>query len=357
MDTSDTIGFDTHTQISITGCQCASARDHALGLSPCCSSDHWSYAIKQVRKSVLCTTAATITSPATFLVFFEKKRQREINRQDPHNLKQLETSLLVENDYAFNGDFLNSRDIFAYRRSRSEHLLFRLMHHMKQKDTNRTCVRISKGVFLVQQWDVSETLSMDFDYADSSDSSTSDINTFSFNGLYQEMISQTQHSSRDSSTDGFVPYTHTLGVRFTNPYQEMRDILVLGNIPLWCQTLLVTECMRHLPIRHGQTVYGLLPFAKEMGFQFGRLPHIERVIHQKIRQEPYPEMIVIFERFAMELVHPRMMLEDVDVDGVTWEEKYKAILDALLYCEIPRTQAAIITKLANEWAALQQIVL
>ncbi|KAI8331450.1 hypothetical protein EDC96DRAFT_429293, partial [Choanephora cucurbitarum] len=242
-------------------------------------------------------------------------------------------------------------DIFAYRRSRSEHLLFRLMHHMKRKDTNRTCVRISKGVFLVQQWDVSETLPMDVDYADSSDSST--INTFSFNGLYQEMIYQTQHNQQTTEDDDFVPYTHTLGIRFTNPYQEMRDILVLGNIPLWCQTLLVTECMRHLPIQHGQTVYDLLPFAKEMGFQFQKLPHIERLVHQKMRQEPYPEMIVIFERFAMELVHPRMMLEDTDVNGVSWEEKYKSILDALLYCEIPRAQAAIITKLANAWAASQ----
>ncbi|KAI8349705.1 hypothetical protein BD560DRAFT_312751, partial [Blakeslea trispora] len=243
-----------------------------------------------------------------------------------------------------------------FRRSRSEHLLFRLMHHMKRKDANRTCVRISKGIFLVQQWDASETLHpLDYDYPES-DSSTSDINTFSFNGLYQEMIYQTQHRRRtslDSKEEGFVPYTHTLGIRFTNPYQGMRDILVLGHIPLWCQTLLVTECIRQLPVQHGQVVYGLLPFAKEMGFEFNRLPHLDRLVHQKIRQEPYPEMIVVFERFAMELAHPRMMFEDISVDGSTWEETYETILGSVLYCEIPKHQASTITKLANAWAASQ----
>ncbi|KAI8063408.1 uncharacterized protein B0P05DRAFT_239653 [Gilbertella persicaria] len=336
--------------LDISHCTCASIRDHELGIAPCCSKDHWNYAIKQVRKSVMCTTAATISSPATHIVAYERTKREKDNQEMPTAKEMLGT-----NNYCFNSEFLSTRDIFDYRRSRSEHLMFRLTHSLTKKDLNRSCVRLSRGIFLVQQAGVSDTPDSSLsDFLDPYSLNTGPINigTLTMDELCQDMIRQVTEQTTMKTT--FTPFTYTLGVRYTNPYEHMHDVVIQGEIPLWCQTLFITEYMRQLPIQFNSVVYGLLPFAKDIGFRFVQLPYVDSYTKDK---EPYPEMIVLFERFALELVDPNLLFEDTPMRGSSWQERKTEILRAILYCEIPDDQAKVITNLANAWASSQDFLL
>jgi hypothetical protein len=287
-----------------------------------------------------------------------------------NNMGCLDTS-----SYNFNSEPLSSEDIFAYRRSRSEHLLIRMLHTFTKYEFSHSFVRLSKGTFLLQKCEPSEPVNFPSPntFSDAVDLFVQDdaiapIGTFSFNDLFNDMMQQTIDKEQQEQEEAekkrrlFKPFTYTLGIRFTNPYKNMNDILVRGNIPLWCQTLFITECMRVLPIDQGATIKGLLPFAKDIEFHFTALPFVksnvkdqEDITAAAAAVEPYPELLVMFERFAMELSDPQMMLEIVNVDAAEWRVRFNTILKGVLYCEIPDDTAIIITTLADEWARTQGI--
>lgn len=354
---------NSESYMAFPHCDCSSVQEHEEGTAPCCSKDHWSYALSQVRKSIFNSTSAAIYSPIPFIYGYEKQLKKQKNDPTP-NIKK---KVMKANIYAFNDEPFSTKDIFSYRQHRSEHLLFRMAHNFGRYKLSHSFVRLAKGVFLVQKWEFSEPVdvlpplsipSNAFDYL-TMENTTVPIETFSFDDLFSDMMQQTRQKLEqpvkqehiEPDVRSFIPYTYTMGVRFTNPYNNSRDILVRGNIPLWCQTLFITECMRFLPITPGSTVNNLLPFAKSIGFEFTTLPIVQFANTQVV--EPYPELIVLFERFAMELTDPQMMLKNADVGGRTWEERHKAILGGVLFCDIPDETALIITTLANQWATTQ----
>ncbi|KAG2190790.1 hypothetical protein INT46_007652 [Mucor plumbeus] len=355
-----------NVSIEFPKCHCATAQDHELGIAPCCSSDHWSYALAQIRKNVYNSTTAFVSSPAYYINAYENKYKKISNKLAELPLPGSESDLLGLFAYNFNAEPLSTQDIFEYRQLRSEHLLMRMLHCFDKHDFNISFVRLSLGTFMIQKWEFgmpltylsanSLTNAMDLFIKDDS---LAPIDTFTFNDLFNDMMEQTnitaiekkrqEEEEEKQRAKTFIPYTHTLGIRYTNPYNYMRDILVRGNIPLWCQTLFITECLRLLPIAPGTVVHGILPFAKDIGFHFQTVP----IVKNNKFKEPYPEIAVMYERFAMELSDPQMMLENRDVYGKTWEDVQNKILAGVLYCEIPDHTATMITSLSIEWAKTQ----
>ncbi|KAI8979197.1 hypothetical protein BDF20DRAFT_795299, partial [Mycotypha africana] len=139
----------------------------------------------------------------------------------------------------------------------------------------------------------------------------------------------------------FIPFTYTIGVRYTHPYHGIRDILVRGRIPDWCRTLIITECMRNLPIKPGMVLSGLLPFAKDMQFHFTQLS-------RKTIPYIYPDMLVSYEKMTMDLCWPQ---SPFDTEKQSPPQQRQSPM-----CDIPDHTAAIITKMANEWVANQQTI-
>lgn len=322
-------------------CNCATEAEHDSGASPCRSADHWRYAITNIRKTMFNSTTCAIPSPALHLIRYELDLKKSRNE----NVSIEQYYPLTHPLYTFNSDPLSTTDIFAYRTSRSEHLLLRLLQFFAIHASNHSFVRIAPGNFLVQKYEASDsefpsprTISNAIDFFGQS---CAPIGTLSFNDLYNDMIAQsTLPTPRQNA---FIPYTYTLGVRYTNPYKRMRDVLVRGHIPLWCQTLFITECMHLLPIEQGTTLKGVLPFAKDIEFTFGSLQP----------NDPYPDLLIMFERFAMELSDPHMMYEVPSHEMHLWKSRQLNILDGVLYCEIPDETAMLITNLANAWAGSQ----
>jgi hypothetical protein len=235
-----------------------------------------------------------------------------------------------------------------------------MAHTINTEELTYTFSRLSRGIFLVQKHQPSEPI--DFPSRTSFDKSfgikiddSAPIDTFTFDILFNDMMQQTQsfiEAEKERTTRSFIPFTYTLGVRYTNPYNHACDVVVRGKIPLWCQTLLITECMRQSPILPNTTLKGLLPFLKNMEFRFTRITEMKDGY-----PEPHPEMTLIFERFAMELCDPHMIWQNKDDQGNTWIESQSYILNTIVICDIPDDQAAYITSVANEWAMSQGILL
>jgi hypothetical protein len=251
--------------------------------------------------------------------------------------------------YDFNSDPLSSKDIFMYRENRSEHLLVRIYHHYDDSP-KQNILRLSKGIFIKQQTSPpvtnSSVVENSLNLLLMSDNDDIDIlngiNTFDFNNIFNMIQEEPVHNT-------FIPYTYTLGARYTNPYRH-HDILIRGNIPLWCQILFIHNCVLRQEtelIHPGSRLSGLLPFAADITFAF----------HTCYSQEPpLPVLTLLFERFAMELSEPEFMMGDrVMVHGNTWKDKQDSILKGILYCDIPEPLATVITDMANSWAATQGI--
>ncbi|KAI8879176.1 hypothetical protein K501DRAFT_287501 [Backusella circina FSU 941] len=256
---------------------------------------------------------------------------------------------LDEELYHFNSDPLSSKDIFMYREDRSEHLLVRIYHH-SDDSPKQNILRLSKGIFIKQQTSpplsgqpvIEDSLNLLLMSNINDIDTLSQINTFDFNDIFNMIQEEPTHNT-------FIPYTYTLGARFTNPYRH-HDILIRGNIPLWCQILFIHNCVLRQEtewIQPGSHLSGLLPFATEMSFTF----------HTCYSQEPpLPVLTLLFERFAMELSEPEFMMGDRSmVHGNTWKDKQDSILKGILYCDIPEPLATVITDMANSWAATQGI--
>lgn len=323
-------------------CDCSSQEDHDSNTSPCRSAEHWKYAITNIRKSMFNSSSCAIPSPSSHLMKFERDFRKPT---DTEQVLQERENQFGHSLYNFNSDPFSSRDIFEYRLRRSEHLILRLLNYFALHGKNHSYVRILPGVFLVQkheecrkEFPSPRTISNALEFFGKN---CAPVDTLSFSALYDSILQQRTKPRLVSNT--FIPYTYTIGVRFTNPYMKMRDILVRGNIPLWCQTLIITECVRLLPIEQGMTLKGILPFAKDVEFTFGSLQF----------DDPYPDLLIMFERFAMELSDPHMIFEVPPNELCRWKNRQLNILDGVLYCEIPDETAIMITDLADAWAASQ----
>ena len=136
---------------------------------------------------------------------------------------------------------------------------------------------------------------------------------------------------QSNALDTFVPYSYTFGVRYTNVNKNGRDILFRGHLPAWCQTLFLAECQNKKPLRANDVVYGLFPFAPTVPVTFRSLAGCCFV-----DGEPNPELTMWYERCAMELSEPEMLIDEQGTDtfGLTWADRRQQILQGMLSCEI-----------------------
>lgn len=312
------------------------------------SQEHWCYVLSEIRRNLFTTTSATVSSPSESL--FRYQQQLNSTRIPYYDLFADFDKKAVK--FSFNADSFAAKDIFMYRQLRSEHILIRMANNLYANELSYTFSRLSRGIFLVQKYQQGEPVRFPTHSSLDVSEVTLSIDSFTFKTLFNDMKQQTvAHSSRAHHTtiegQRFVPFTYTLGVRYTNPYEGSSDIVVRGNIPLWCQTLFITECLRQLPILPDTIHRSLLPFLKNMPFRFTKFNN----------RDAYPEMAVIYERFALELCDPRLLWQNNDDQGNTWNHAEHQILNTIVLCDISDEQAELITIVATEWAMSQNITM
>ncbi|CAO3592261.1 unnamed protein product [Absidia cylindrospora] len=308
---------------------------------PNCNNDDidWKQVMSSIKKAMYNTTGAVVPSPVTYIC--------------------KDTSFAPEpsKDPAFfyNSDILDVKDMYSYRQLRSENLLYRMFNCPRfAMDVDQTSVmRLAKGVFVANKLQQSTPTSpvltaqsfMDTPYLDV-DASVDTIDTFHYGDMKRFMLQQQQqeqHLQQD-----FMPYSYTFGARYSNPYHG-RDVVIRGNqLPLWCQTLFLNECINRMPLEPNVPYTGLFPFAPNFTVVFQTL---STDISSANYQPCYPDLTFVYERYAMEFSDPFSPV-DADTDAL-WSKQKQQVVDEMLLCDIPEVSAEVLTQLANLWATDQ----
>ncbi|KAI8341881.1 hypothetical protein BC941DRAFT_414742 [Chlamydoabsidia padenii] len=281
-------------------------------------------------------------------------------------------------DVAFNTDPFGAIDALHYRQQRSEHILYRIYHKIKLEFDDINILRINKGVFVAQQ-------ARPFRYSDhkpsehssswldsfSNDNSftplggdlqstTAPVSDFDYNDLIGLISPNLQDDPLNKNNQGnqipaddFIPYTYTLGARYTSLSGHQQDYMIQGAIPLWCQTLILFDIYSaQPPIRPNETRYGLITFAPHLPLTFSILTN-QQIPDRQTNDEP--EILLWYERFAMDNVGEEH--SPLDDDNAYWNANERMVLDKLVYCHIPPDLAQLITSLGTTWTANQGYLL
>ncbi|CAO3622775.1 unnamed protein product [Cunninghamella blakesleeana] len=307
----------------------------------------WNVIMSKIKKTMYNSTSVMIPSPATYIC--ENSEYKPKPSRDPQ--------------FFYNSGILDVKDIFSYRQLRSESLLYRLFHCplMKIDADPSSVMRLTKGVFICNQTQPASLPSPQISPLMSSinvfdellslnENEQAPIGTFDYGNMKQFMIQQQQLITNNN--EGFIPFSYTIGGRYTNPYNG-RDVLLRGGqLPMWCQTLFLNECMSRMPLEPNVAYTGLFPFAPSIVITFQTLSSIQNNQNNDSSKNCYPELTLVYEKYAMELSEPDHMM---DLDGTTnlWKNQKQQILDKMLYCEIPNESVPILTQLATIWAANQ----
>ncbi|KAI9301285.1 hypothetical protein BJ944DRAFT_271720 [Cunninghamella echinulata] len=339
----ETESYNNYNEVSSTY---SSSPDSNLPLSPVISTDikpsmdaDWNMIMSKIKHTMYNSTSVMIPSPVSYLC--ENTSFKPKPSKDPH--------------FFYNDGILDVKDMFSYRQLRSESLLYRLFNCplMKTETDPSNVMRLSKGVFIAQQTQPSSLPSPQISPLMASVNIFDDlflfneqapIGTFDYGNMKQLMMIQQQQKQHE---EGFVPFSYTIGGRYTNPYNG-RDVLLRGGqLPMWCQTLFLNECMSRMPLEPHVPYTGLFPFAPSIVITFKPL---SSSMQQKY--DCYPELTLIYEKYAMELSEPDHIM---DMEGTTnlWKDQKQQILDKMLYCDIPEETVPILTQLATIWAADQ----
>ncbi|KAI7885082.1 hypothetical protein K492DRAFT_172809 [Lichtheimia hyalospora FSU 10163] len=252
--------------------------------------DDWKFALDGIRQEMYSTTGAGLPSPANY---FERIMRAAVIPD------------------AIKADVSMSDDISAYRKARSERLVMRLFHCMGYDKSNVMC--LSPGVYVHNKWQ--------------QDYSNATLDDIVFGNLQ------------------FTPFSYTFGARYTDAYGYASDIVIRGNLPVWVQSLFLAECVRqNQPVRAGDTRSGLFTFAPAVAVQFQSLQQQSSV---------NPELALAYERIALELVEPDMLLtttQTLEEEESIWNER---VIEKMLICNIPDSMAQILTEMATAWASSQ----
>ncbi|CAO3622491.1 unnamed protein product [Cunninghamella blakesleeana] len=308
----------------------------------------------------------------------------------PHHLKKSNntTDTLVEKCsfckktafLKFNANPFGSNDVVTYRKQRSEHLIFRMIHNFDIK-IEKAFLRIDSGVFIAQhtkpntydqinqfsQTSMIEAFLNDVSYLNADIlGDITPVFTFDQNNIPSLITNVTDdiydynnnHSLMSpSSASLFTQFSYTMGIRYTK-INQCCDALIQGSIPMWCQTLILHEYYStEPPVKPNETRYGLIPFATHIPLYFQPFlspdevgVEIEQYNHQKNKKDDAtPELLVLYEKLNMELTSS----VDFSLDKINSQERYKErneILRNVLCCFISPDYAQLITSLANEWA-------
>lgn len=172
------------------------------------------------------------------------------------------------------------------------------------------------------------------------------VDTFQFNNVYNMGNHLTS-----SCYDMFVPYSYTFGARYTNPYGS-NDLVIRGKIPLWCQTLFLSACLKRTePIQMNVPQQGLFPFAPLVSVTFKSLSEYG----------PYnvsPDLTILYEKFTLEHVDPFEIPENPkDENCYLRLSKRQEILKSVLVCDLSDDLSKVLSDMATVWAASQGLLL
>ncbi|KAI9482997.1 MAG: hypothetical protein EXX96DRAFT_556453 [Benjaminiella poitrasii] len=304
-------------------------------------TDGWKGVVSNIRQQIFNSTSTTIPSPELHL--FKKEEYSKLTKHNVCNFR-------------FNNDPFASSEPLVYRKQRSENLVLRMIH-CKHMDMNQiSLMRLSKGVFVHQKWkpcpfQASPTLSaieetLNNESIDSQ--AEAPVNTFQFNNVLCM-----SNGFTSSSYETFIPYSYTFGASYTNPYKQVRDLVVRGKIPLWCQTLFLSTCLKQdEPILPYVTITGLFIFAPQVAVTFKPLIEDET---NAIK----PELALVYERFTLEHTGPpsSINLEEYEHFDTDWPDRKKEVLKNMLVCNIPDDLAEALHDAATVWAASQGLLI
>ncbi|CAO3578206.1 unnamed protein product [Absidia cylindrospora] len=322
-------------------CTCANKTIHYRP-----STDNWKYAVKRIKKEMFSSTGVGLPAPDNYLTEYDgaSTPSEKCDYCKNHG-----------SNFDFNSDPFYCKDVFVYRRQRSEHLLFRLTHILGPMQAN--VLRIYHGVFVAQhlkpkeqpptpspyssqqqqQFDLLEAFlnnDAQFTLPDATQENFDSIFTFDYNNVPQlisndalETPPPTTISSSSSSSSppssSFIPYSYTVGARYTNPGAES-------------------------PIKPNQTRYGLIPFAPEVPLSFVSMTDKKDKVDD-------PELLLWYERLAMDTSDHELYGRYVN-SSPEWETARLDILEGTILCDISSEDAYFITTLGNSWAAREGFI-
>ncbi|KAI8148264.1 hypothetical protein BJV82DRAFT_591439 [Fennellomyces sp. T-0311] len=287
-------------------------------------TDDWKYALNQIRQQMYSTTGVGVPSPARF---FEQK-----------NLLPPRGADCLGRDIRIREVNLNTSvsDIGTYRQHRSDNLVMRMLHCHHNNLDRSAVIPLGKGMYIHTQWQSKSPAYL----PPSPQSSDSD---------FERILSSLQPPYQPST---FVPHSYTFGVRYTDAYGYASDVLIRGRLPLWCQTLFLSECVKQMPIRANETRTGLFVFAPEVAVTF------QSLANSPLTEELNPEATLDYERLAMELSEPELLFVEGSPDLETkWEERKQKVIQRMVYCDIPDDMAQVLTDIATAWACGQGFML
>ncbi|KAI8362774.1 hypothetical protein BD560DRAFT_373652 [Blakeslea trispora] len=310
------------------------------------TNEDWSYVLSEMRQQIFNSSTASYTSPETHII-------RKAHRQNPVLADELVASARSNalHDLAA-PNIVRSSDPLTYRRHRSENLLLRMIHCRKLDLSQISLMRLSKGVFVHQKWQssishpsptlsaIEETLNLLNDTGDEAP-----IDTFQFSTDFFKS------NLTSSCFDMFVPYSYTFGARYTNPYSGAHDLVIRGKLPLWCQTLFLSTCLKQSePIQPHVPQFGLFPFVPQVA-----------VVFKPWNEEDYADLVTLdlaltYELFTLEHYDPLLGVDQHDFDH-QWSVKKKEILQNVLVCDIPDDLAAFLSNMAATWAVDQGLMI
>ncbi|KAI8967809.1 hypothetical protein BDF20DRAFT_899406 [Mycotypha africana] len=270
----------------------------------------------------------------------------------------------------------DTTDPILYRKLRSENLLMRLVHHQNLDLENHVSVmRLSKGVFVHHQWQPLPTVSL-FEPAEPA------LSPLLVKEEEQEKVPMDTHAAAAATPhtptmaptppppppahvldkDTSIPYSYTFGVRYTNPYTDAKDMAVRGRLPLWIQTLFLSECVRQqetqqLVIQPHTPYAGLFPFAPSITVTFQPVLATAAAAEGETVSWIEPELLLAYEKITMDHLDARIDLFDHDRQPEQQQERKhrKRVLSNMLICLIPDSLCQPLTDLAHLWAASQGI--
>ncbi|KAI9264879.1 hypothetical protein BDA99DRAFT_507165 [Phascolomyces articulosus] len=300
-------------------------------------SEDWKQALFHVRNLMYSTTSVGVPSPA---IYFEQM-----------NLLPARGASCLGRDIAIREVNLNTSvsDISTYRQQRSDNIVYRMFHCRQFNVDKSTIIPLGKGMYIRTEWQ--QQLQQQSLFASSMPSPQSPYsNQQAPLDEFEKLLYSLQLPTQQNT---FVPFSYTFGVRFTDALGYASDILIRGRLPLWCQTLFLSECVKQMPIRPNETRTGLFVFAPEVAVTFQSLANANTVDNPLS-----PELTLAYERLAMEMSDPELLFADDSPDLETeWEDRKQKVIQRMVYVDIPDDLAQVLTDMATAWACAQGFML
>ncbi|KAI8063568.1 hypothetical protein BC940DRAFT_307043 [Gongronella butleri] len=310
------------------------------------NSDLWKDITKDIKRRIFASTSVQMPSPGEY---FKQQGRCEY--------------CLRTGKGKFVGNGALDLDAYSFRRARSEHLVFRFTVASRAMGAEiPSVIRLTDGVFIAQQArspsspNTRQALANDFLSSIFDDTSSftdpSSISTFdmtSMDALFLPSPASPASSATGSINNTFTPFSYTIGAHYTSMHTR-KDMMLRGQLPFWCQALILSECFNaDPPIQANEPRHGLIPFAPDIPLTF-------RAMHPDIDQYNEPTFLLWHERLAMDSV-PHELYHIANEASPEWLEVRDSLLSQILICNLDPDTAERISALGSQWALNQGIAL